>query len=109
MVSKAIEPASFEDFLRAPARLVERQGKHSDDSSSDALASAVKPPSVRAKKRSTASSQKVKVGLTIDEDLVDAADDYIYLARKKGRRPKKNDVYEAALRQFLKAEGIDVR
>lgn len=108
-MSKALEPASFEDFLRAPARLAERQGKHSDDSSSDAPASAVKPPSVRAEKHSMAPSQKVKVGLTIDEDLVDAIDDYIYLARKQGRRLKKNDVYEAALRRFLKAEGVDVR
>ncbi|WP_160325403.1 hypothetical protein [Adlercreutzia muris] len=49
------------------------------------------------------------MGLTIDEGLIDAVDDYIYLARKQGRRLKKNDVYEAALRQFLKAEGVDIR
>ena len=44
-----------------------------------------------------------------DENLIDAVDDYIYHARKQGRRLKKNDVYEAALRQFLEAEGVDVR
>jgi hypothetical protein len=60
-------------------------------------------------KRPAASPKKVKVGLTIDEGLIDAIDDYIYLARKQGRRLKKNDVYEIALRQFLKAEGMDVR
>ena len=63
----------------------------------------------RGEKCPAASSQKVKVGLTIDEGLIDAVDDYIYLARKQGRRLKKNDVYEAALRQFLKAEGVDIR
>lgn len=68
-----------------------------------------RPSSERGEKCPTASSQKVKVGLTIDEGLIDAVDDYIYLARKQGRRLKKNDVYEAALRQFLKAEGVDVR
>ena len=47
--------------------------------------------------------------MTIDEGLIDAIDDYIYHARKQGRRLKKNDVYEIALRQFLKAEGVDVR
>ena len=45
----------------------------------------------------------------MDQSLIDAVDDYIYLARKQGRRLKKNDVYEAALRQFLKTEGMDVR
>ena len=45
----------------------------------------------------------------MDQSLIDAVDDYIYLARKQGRRLKKNDVYEAALRQFLKTEGMAVR
>ena len=67
------------------------------------------PSSERGEKRPAASSQKIKVGLTIDEGLIDAVDDYIYHARKQGRRLKKNDVYEAALRQFLKTEGMAVR
>lgn len=106
---KAIKPASFEDFLGASARLSEREGTHTGDFSEEAPTPAAKPSSVRDTKRSQALSRKVKVGLTIDEGLIDAVDDYIYHARKQGRRLKKNDVYEAALRQFLEAEGIDVR
>ena len=108
-MSKAVEPASFEDFLGAPARLSEQEGARASDASSEAPAAAARPSSVRDAKHPAASSQKVKVGLTIDESLVDAIDDYIYHARKQGRRLKKNSVYETALRQFFEAEGIDVR
>lgn len=108
-MSKAIEPASFEDFLGAPARLSEQGVFHADDSSKEASAPAAKPSSTPGAKHPKAPSQKVKVGLTINESLVDAVDDYIYHARKQGHRLKKNDVYETALRQFLEAEGIDVR
>lgn len=107
-MSKAVKPASFEDFLGAPARLSERETTCDGDSGSEASSHVVKLSSSSGMKRPAASSQKVKVGLTIDEGLIDAIDDYIYYARKQGRRLKKNDVYEAALRQFLKAEGIDV-
>ena len=54
-------------------------------------------------------SRKEKVGLTIDTEILDAIDDYIYYERKQGRRLKKNDVYEAALRQYLGLEGGDAR
>ena len=70
---------------------------------------AARPSLARGAKSPKTPSQKVKVGLTIDESLVDAVDDYIYHARKQGRRLKKNSVYETALRRFLEAEGIDVR
>lgn len=108
-MSKAVRPASFEEFLGAPARLSERKGTRAGDSGIDEPASAAGPSSARGMKRPAASPKKVKVGLTIDEGLIDAVDDYIYHARKQGRRLKKNDVYEAALRQFLKTEGMDVR
>ncbi len=106
---KAIKPASFEDFLGAAARLSEQKVLHAGSSSREEPASAVKPSSAPSAKYPKAPSRKVKVGLTIDEDLIDAVDDYIYHARKQGRRLKKNDVYEAALRQFLEAEGINVQ
>ncbi len=108
-MSKAIKPASFEDFLGAPVRLSGRKGARAAASGGEMPAPVARPSSERGEKCPTASSQKVKVGLTIDEGLIDAVDDYIYLARKQGRRLKKNDVYEAALRQFLEAEGVDVR
>ncbi|WP_160707947.1 hypothetical protein [Enterorhabdus sp. P55] len=108
-MSNAIKPASFEDFLGAPARLSERKVCHTSDSSGEAPAPAGKPSSAPSAKYPKAPSHKAKVGLTIDENLIDAVDDYIYHARKQGRRLKKNDVYEAALRQFLEAEGVDVR
>lgn len=108
-MSKAIKPASFEDFLRAPARLSERGVSHAGGSSKEASAPAAESSSARSAIRPEAPSQKVKVGLTINESLVDAVDDYIYHARKQGRRLKKNDVYEAALRQFFEAEGADVQ
>ena len=108
-MSKAVRPASFEEFLGAPARLSEREELRAGDSGSEAPAPIAGPSSARGMKRPAASPKKVKVGLTIDEGLIDAIDDYIYYARKQGRRLKKNDVYEIALRQFLKSEGIDVR
>ncbi|MEB1813760.1 hypothetical protein [Adlercreutzia mucosicola] len=108
-MSKAIKPASFEDFLGAPVRLSGRKGARAAASGGEMPAPVARPSSERGEKCPSASSQKVKVGLTIDEGLIDAVDDYIYLARKQGRRLKKNDVYEAALRQFLKAEGVDIR
>ena len=107
-MSKAIKPASFEDFLGAPVRLSGRKGARAAASGGEMPAPVARPSSERGEK-CPAASQKVKVGLTIDEGLIDAVDDYIYLARKQGRRLKKNDVYEAALRQFLKAEGVDIR
>ena len=108
-MSKAIKPASFEDFLGAPVRLSGRKGARAAASGDEMPTPVARPSSERGEKCPSASSQKVKVGLTIDEGLIDAVDDYIYLARKQGRRLKKNDVYEAALRQFLKAEGVDIR
>ena len=108
-MSKAVKPASFEDFLGAPVRLSGRKGARAAASGGEMPAPVARPSSERGEKCPSASSQKVKVGLTIDEGLIDAVDDYIYLARKQGRRLKKNDVYEAALRQFLKAEGVDIR
>lgn len=108
-MSKAIKPASFEDFLGAPVRLSGRKGARAAASGGEMPAPVARPSSERGEKCPAASSQKVKVGLTIDEGLIDAVDDYIYLARKQGRRLKKNDVYEAALRQFLEAEGVDIR
>lgn len=108
-MSKAVKPASFEDFLGAPVRLSGRKGARAAASGGEMPAPVARPSSERGMKRPAASSQKVKVGLTIDEGLIDAVDDYIHLARKQGRRLKKNDVYEAALRQFLEAEGVDVR
>lgn len=108
-MSKATKPASFEVFLEAPARLSEREGAHAGSPSSETSVPAIRSSSARGTKSPKAPVQKVKVGLTIDEGLVDAIDDYIYHARKQGRRLKKNNVYEAALRQFLEAEGIDVR
>lgn len=104
-----IKPASFEDFLEAPARLLERRETCAGDSNREAPARPAEPSSAHSAKRPRIPSRKVKVGLTIDEDLIDAVDDYIYHARKQGHRLKKNDVYEAALRQFLEAEGIDIR
>lgn len=82
------------------------------DSSKRASSPAAKPSSAHDAAHSEHpkdSSRKVKVGLTIDEGLVDAVDDYIYHARKQGRRLKKNDVYEAALRHFLETEESDAR
>lgn len=108
-MSKAVKPASFEDFLGASARLSGREVTCDDGSGSEAPSHVARLSSSSGMKRPSASSQKVKVGLTIDEGLIDAIDDYIYYARKQGRRLKKNDVYEIALRQFLKSEGIDVR
>lgn len=108
-MSRADRPASFEKFLGAPARLSEREGTRAGDSGSEATAPVAGPSSAHGVKRPAASSQKVKVGLTIDKGLIDAVDDYIYHARKQGRRLKKNDVYEIALRQFLENEGVDVR
>lgn len=108
-MARAINPASFEDFLGAPARLSEHAGARADVSGGETPPPSAQPSPGRGTKRPKTSSQKVKVGLTIDEGLIDAVDDYIYHARKQGRRFKKNDVYEAALRQFLEAEGIDIR
>lgn len=108
-MSKTMKPASFEDFLGASDRISDRRVFHVGDSSREATAPAAESPSVRGAIRPKVPSQKVKVGLTINESLVDAVDDYIYHARKQGRRLKKNDVYEAALRKFLEAEGVDVR
>lgn len=105
----AAKPASFEEFLAAPSRLSEREKTRAGDSRSETPSPAGNPLSAHDAKRPETSPQKVKVGLTIDESLVDAVDDYIYHARKQGRRLKKNDVYEAALRQFLKTEGMAVR
>lgn len=105
----AIKPASFEDFLEAPTRLSEQREGRAGDSKRKAPAPSAEPSFTHGTERPKTSSQKVKIGLTIEENLIDAVDDYIYHARKQGRRLKKNDVYEAALRQFFEAEGIDVR
>ena len=102
--SKVAKAASFEDFLAASSRLAERGAEREAASrEGDASLSDTGAP-FRDARRPKASSRKEKVGLTIDSAIVDAIDDYIYHERKQGRRLKKNDVYEAALRQFLGLE-----
>lgn len=108
-MSKAVKPASFENFLEAPSRLSKQGAFHTKSFSRKTPTPEAKLSSAHGAARPKTSSPKVKVGLTIDERLIDAVDDYIYHARKQGHRLKKNDVYEAALRQFLEAEGIDIR
>ncbi len=104
------QAASFEDFLRAPARLAEQKAAQDSVVTEERAAEPFSDASSRRDaKYPKASSRKVKVGLTIDADIVDAVDDYIYYERKQGRRLKKNDVYEAALRQFLGLKGDDAR
>lgn len=101
---KNARAASFEEFLDAPSRIAEKghlviaSGETHIEPPAQQITAPHSPdhPSARPKKE--------KVGLTIDPAIVDAIDDYIYHARKEGRRLKKNDVYEAALRQFL---GLD--
>lgn len=104
-MSKAKKAASFEDFLEAPSRLAKRSTQNVVAHSERSVPT--KPLASRNSTRSKSSSRKEKVGLTIDVDIIDAIDDYIYHERKQGRRLKKNDVYEAALRQFLGMEGGD--
>lgn len=104
------QAASFEDFLKAPSRLEEQAATAAGvPEGEDAFMAPIESPSRRSANRSEASFRKVKVGLTIDSDIIDAIDDYIYHERKQGNRLKKNDVYEAALRRFLGLEGGDVR
>lgn len=106
---KVTKPASFEDFLEAPTRLAKQRSAHGDDSAEPVSSRTPQHRPAPVAQRSTAPSNKVKVGLTIDSDVLDAIDDYIYHARKQGRRLKKNDVYEAALRQFLGMGGGEGR
>ncbi len=101
---KNVKAASFEEFLDAPSRLAEKG--HLAIASEETCA---EPPTQQilashTLERSSVHPKKTKVGLTLDPAIVDAIDDYIYHARKQGQRLKKNDVYEAALRQFL---GLD--
>lgn len=108
-MAKQSKAASFDDFLAAPTRVMKR-GRTQAASSSKAGRTPMNHSSPASSARSPkASSQKVKVGLTIDSDIIDAIDDYIYHERKQGNRLKKNDVYEAALRQFLGLKGGDSR
>lgn len=107
-MSKTVKPASFEAFLEAPARLSEQRGVHASDPSREVPSPTAAPSSACGASHLEPHPRKVKVGLTIDENLIDAVDDYIYYARKQGRRLKKNDVYEAALRQFLETQRGDV-
>lgn len=105
-MTQSAQAASFEDFLKAPSRLAEEGGIPEPSlrpTDSIAAASSLRPPKPKSTPR------KEKVGLTIDVALVEAVEDYIYQERKQGRRLKKNDVYEAALRQFLGLEEDDSR
>lgn len=108
-MAKKTKAASFEDFLETPTRLAERKPAKAARSSKDAREQTPHGSSAFEAKGSKASRHKVKVGLTIDSDIIDAVDDYIYHERKQGNRLKKNDVYEAALRQFLGLKEGDVR
>lgn len=100
-MAKNVRPASFEDFLNAPSRLAKRaasaDGSPAKPAPSPLPSRSATPPKARPKKE--------KVGLTLDPAIIEAVDDYIYHERKRGRRLKKNDVYEAALRQFLGIDG----
>ena len=109
-MSRTTQAASFEEFLKAPTRLAKQAtGSSSRPQRNEALASDANGFSARAPRRPETSRKKEKIGLTIDPALIDAVDDYIYHERKRGRRLKKNDVYEAALRQFLGLGEGDVR
>lgn len=107
---KAVQPASFEDFLKSPSRLAERAASAAKaPDGENPSATQAEPRPLHSSTRAKAPSEKRKVGLTIDADVIDAIDDYIYHERKQGRRLKKNDVYEAALRQFLGLEDGDAQ
>lgn len=102
------QAASFEDFLNAPARLAAGSSGvvvRPQNECSPETDSCVRAATSDSKNASEFSPKKEKVGLTIDSAIVEAVDDYIYQERKRGRRLKKNGVYEAALRQFLGLEG----
>lgn len=100
-MGQVVQAASFEDFLEAPSRLAEQGGIPEP---SLRPTSSTASPSPSRPHRSKATPKREKVGLTIDTALIEAVEDYIYRERKQGRRLKKNDVYEAALRQFLELE-----
>lgn len=97
--------ASFESFIEAPSRLSARKGNKSAKSASPNTKNA-KPHSSSNRHASATitPSGKEKVGLTIDSEILEAIDDYIYSEKKQGHRLKKNEVYEIALRRFL---GLD--
>lgn len=96
--------ASFEEFLEAPSRIAEKGQVAMDSEEPCAGPRTQQTSSTHSLGRPSTLPKKEKVGLTLDPAIIDAVDDYIYHARKQGRRLKKNDVYEAALRQFL---GLD--
>lgn len=108
-MAKKTKPASFEDFLEAPARVKTHGRTQSVGSGKPGRTLASHSGSPSSAKGPKVSPHKVKVGLTIDSDIIDAIDDYIYHERKQGKRLKKNDVYEAALRQFLGMKEGDAR
>ena len=100
-MAKSSKEASFEEFLAAPERIAGMDAglstgkpRQSDEAKQSRSRSASSPSRVK----------KEKVGLTIDPAIIEAVDDYIYQERKRGKRLKKNDVYEMALRQFLGLE-----
>lgn len=100
-MSSGAQAASFEDFLKAPSRLAKQTTKPPFPPRGEATIESGAPYPAREVEAPKASPRKEKVGLTIDPALIEAVDDYIYHERKRGHRLKKNDVYEAALRQFL--------
>lgn len=109
-MSKTVQAASFEDFLKSSSRLAAQPATAAKTSGEEKPSTTrVDPLSSQSSTHSKTPSQKRKVGLTIDADIIDAIDDYIYYERKQGHRLKKNDVYEAALRQFLGLEGGDAQ
>ena len=95
--------APFEDFLRAPERIAACNGEGAKASVRRGVSLVGSVPSAPLA-QAPVPPRKEKVGLTLDPALVEAVDDYIYQERKKGRRLKKNQVYEEALRRFLRVE-----
>ena len=109
-MTDSTQAVSFEDFLKAPSRLKDHKAQDAGTlSKNDMSTTRAGSNSSRSSDGRKAGSRKEKVGLTIDSDILDAIDDYIYNERKRGHRLKKNDVYEAALRQFLGIEGGGAR
>ena len=101
-MSQTTKAVSFEEFLGASTRLAQRPGGKTASTPAEPSTSSTKDQSPSSPPQKP---MREKVGLSIDSRIVDAIDDYIYLPRKQGRRLKKNDVYETALRQFLGLEG----
>lgn len=93
-MAQTVAPMPFESFLQAAVRL-------KDADIAPTYHAAVDPQGKEVRRK--------KVGLALDENLIDQVHDYVHAERKHGHKVTMTEVYENALREYLSSHAIEAR